>query len=162
MTEERRKKMDLPDRRANTYEALSNRLDAHVKKSEDHLSRWIRRGLVAYAIIGIACAVALVGFGIALDRITDNRELFVRAECEKTNQRNTDTSNQLIGLAAEDAQNRKTAAGKIEVQRRRDVTLALIDALAPVEDCDYQVDLALGRVTPTPTPSPTSTPGASP
>jgi hypothetical protein len=156
--EDQRRPMGLPDRRKNTYEALEKRLDDHLEEIEDRFSRWFTRGLVAFSIMALCSAAALVGFGINLMQIKDNRTLFVRTECEATNKRNHDTSAQLIFLAEQDADKRKTQAGKDEVYRRRDVTLALIDALAPPENCEYKVKLALGEVEPTPVPTRTPAP----
>lgn len=156
--EEQRKPLGLPDRRANTYEALERRLDAHIHKIEARFQRWFLLGLIAFALIGLTSTAALIGFGINLHNIKENRELFVRNECETTNKRNKDTSQGLILAAQEDIEHRDTAAGKLEVQRRRDVTLALIDLLAPLQNCDYLVDVALGRATPTPVPTPRKEP----
>lgn len=153
--DDRRRRMALPDRRRHTYDALEKKLDHHLEIIEDRFERWFKRGLAAFVIIALCSTAALIGFGINLNQIKDNRERYTRTECENTNKRNHDTSAQLTEAAQADIDKRHTQAGKDEVTRRRDVTLALIDALAPVRNCDYEVDLAMGRVKPTPTPTKT-------
>jgi hypothetical protein len=154
--------MGLPDRRQNTYEALEKKLDGHISAIEEKFDRWFRRGLIIMAFIGLCCAAAIGGTWIALGEIQDTREEFVRSQCESQNKHNKDTSAQLIGLAALDEKRRKTEAGKEEVRNRRDVTLALIEALAPKQDCDFLVRVASGKATPTPEPSPIPSPTLSP
>lgn len=167
-------------------DTLGKELDNHISRTEKELSSWIKRGLIAFAVIGLACTVALFGFGIVLSEqketadqlkivveqnenvvkqnektahdIQEQRAESVQNDCESTNKRNQDTSNQLIALAKEDEDNQKTEAGKQEVRRRRDVTLALIDLLQPVQDCAYLVAVTLGQISPTPVPSPVPTP----
>lgn len=130
MTDERRR-LELPDRRKHTYEELEVKLDAYINKIETRLSRWLRRGLIAFAIIGVACVVALAGFGIVLRQIQQQRYDF----CVSQNERRTNTTATLVAAAKEDEDDRKTEAGKAEVRRRRDVTLGLIQAIAPNQDC---------------------------
>lgn len=166
------RRMGIPDRRKNTYEELEKKLDSHIEVIEKKFDRWFRRGLAIVALIGLCCAGALVGVYIVLGELTNTREEFTRSQCEAQNKHNTDTSGQLTVLAQIDEKKRKTEAGKTEVRRRRDVTLALIDALAPVRDCEYLVKLSVGDATPTPVPTvpppptpsstPTSTPKESP
>lgn len=68
-----------------------------------------------------------------------SREEAVRTDCEDQNRRNINTSISLVMAAAADEAARKTDAGRMEVIRRRDVTLALIDALAPKKNCADEV-----------------------
>lgn len=166
--EENRRKLNLPDRRQHTYDELAKRLDEHIEKhekaleeqakehdkaikqyaqhSEDRLSRFFSKALIAFAVIGLISAGSLFGFGVVLqnqseasDDIQTQREESIRTACEDTNKRHDDTSAQLVMLADADEAKRKTEAGKAEVRRRRDVTLALIDAISPHQDCDKLV-----------------------
>ena len=156
-TEDRRR-LTLPDRRKNTYEALERRLDLHIQAIEDRFQRWFIRGLVAFAIIALCSTAALVGFGLNLNQIKDNRRLFVRSYCETTNARHESATTALTVGSNEDIAKAPNEAAANEIRRRRDVTLALIDAIAPVEDCEFLVDLALGDAAPTPSPVPGETP----
>lgn len=157
--------MGIPDRRKNTYVELERKLDAHIDKIEAKFDRWFRRGLVIVALIGLCCAIALVGVYVVLGEIKDTREEFTRTQCEAQNNHNKNTSKALTVAAQHDIDNAKknlpTSQGKVsakEIENRRDVTLALIDALSPVQNCDYLVKLSVGDATPTPVPSPTQTP----
>lgn len=49
------------------HEELKEELTAHADRIETRLRRFYSRALGAFAVIGIACAIALVGFGIVLD-----------------------------------------------------------------------------------------------
>lgn len=154
MEEEEQRNLNLPDRRKHTYENLEKKLDKHLIFIENRFRRWLIGGLTAFSIIGITSAIALVGFGIILSELRETRELFVQSACETTNTNHEGAVTALRQGSDIDIANAPTEAAKNEIRRRRDVTIALIDAIAPVEDCDYLVDLALGRVEPTPTPTP--------
>jgi hypothetical protein len=49
------------------HEELKEELTAHADRIETRLRRFYSRALGAFAVMGIACAVALVGFGVVLD-----------------------------------------------------------------------------------------------
>lgn len=155
-----RRELALPDRRKNTYEQLEERLDTHIGEIEKQFSRWFVRGLIAFAIIGIACAVSLVGFGIVLNEVSDTadqvqaqtaankataaqiqqqRQDSIKTECERTNKRHDGAESALVQGSNQDQANAKDAAARKEIRRRRDVTLALLDALAPHQDCEALV-----------------------
>lgn len=92
--------------------------------------------------------------------IQASRSEAIRRACEDQNKKNKDTSDRLTALAQADINNAKTRAAKTEIRRRRDVTLALIDALAPSENCDERVQrLAPDTTKPTVTVTPTPTRG---
>ena len=94
----------------------------------------IPRWQLILAYILIAGAFAFTTYNVVHDG-QNTQEAIVR-ECQVTNQRHDDTYKSLVDAAAIDEDNAKTGAAKAEVRRRRDVTLALIDALAPKRDCD--------------------------
>jgi hypothetical protein len=119
--------------------------------------------LVAFAIIGGTSFVALFLYGQVLAQVKDTRMDFVRSTCMSQNKTHDDTYSALVAAAAKDEADRKTEAGKAEVRRRRDVTLGLIDLLAPKQDCEYLVKLSVGEAEPTPVPTiPKPTPEATP
>lgn len=149
--EERREPLDIPDRRKNTYEELQKCLDDHIDHIETQFQKWFVRGLVAFSIIALTSAVALAGFGINLRSIQNTRKEFVRTTCQNTNDRHDDTYRRLIALSQVDQNNAKTEAAKKEIRRRRDVTLGLIDALSPKQDCAYLVKIAVGEIDPSKT-----------
>lgn len=100
------------------------------------LHHFFRRIWWIVILIGVTSTLGLVGYGFALAEIQSQR----LEVCVDGNTRHDNTSAQLVKLAAEDEAQRKTEAAKAEVRRRRDVTLGLIDALAPHRDCDELVD----------------------
>src|SRR5436190_8909572 len=58
----------IADRREQGWhEELKEELTAHADRIETRLRRFYSRALGAFAVMGIACAVALVGFGVVLD-----------------------------------------------------------------------------------------------
>lgn len=164
---------EMPDRRRHGYLELEEKLDAHAEAISRRFHKRFRGMLVAFAIIGMTSAIALAGFGVLLgdQRETSNqlqvlvkqneqasieiqtqRENSIRAQCQEQNARNRNTSNALIHAAGVDMASRTTEAEKAEVKRRRDVTLGLIDALAPVQDCDAKVKQAVQEPPPTKEP----------
>lgn len=155
MNEERRR-LNLPDRRKNTYDQLEGHLDERLDKIEERVAKWLRRGLYAFAIVGITSTVALGGFGYVLRAVQIQRyELCVEQNAEHDN-----TESQLRAAAAIDEFAAKTEAAKAEIRRRRDVTIELIDALAPKRNCRDTVEVigGFGIAEPSPTPTPTRTP----
>jgi hypothetical protein len=147
----------LPDRRQPATEgrreedvdALDKKLDSKFGVLRDRLERFIRRATLGFAVLGIACAVGLFGFGLVLKRETENsddiqaqRKNFVEQSCKEQNERHDKTYSALVAAAAADEAKRTTEAAKAEVRRRRDVTLGLIDALAPKQDCAKLIEQA--------------------
>ena len=106
---------------------------------KNELRHFFKKIWLVVIIIGATSTLALIGYGFALAEIQQQR----LEVCEDGNTRHDNTSNKLIALAAEDEAQRKTEAGKAEVRRRRDVTLGLIDALAPHRDCDKVVETGI-------------------
>lgn len=57
-----------PDRReSGWHEDIKEELNAHADRIETRVRRFYSRALGAFAVMGISCAVALVGFGVVLD-----------------------------------------------------------------------------------------------
>lgn len=180
MTEDGKDQRDpnVPGRR--DTDTLAAELDAHIAKTEERLSRWLKRGLVAFGIIGITCAVALCLFGMVLKEqkstadqletlVQQNRQIVLDiqqqrrdatlVDCEKTNARNAGTQKALKDGSDQDIANAPTEAAKDEIRRRRDVTIGLINAVSPVQDCQALVKEAVQPPkSTTPIPTPTETP----
>lgn len=154
MTPERR---ILPDRRENTHEELMQAFENHIGRTEARLHRFFVRALVAIAVIGLACAVSLFGFGIVLHKqqntadqlavlveqnkqfaidIQEQRRDSILESCNTQNARHDGAINALMEGSDLDQKNAPNEAARAEIRRRRDVTIALLDALAPVEDCE--------------------------
>lgn len=129
---------------------LAKSTQALAASTQERFRRWFIVGLLAFSVIGLASGVAIIGYGFVIknqrktaartaQRIQDQREATVRGNCETTNTRNRRTSEKLIAASKLDLSTAKTAAQRSDIRRRRDFTLALIDALVPIEDCDQKV-----------------------
>jgi multisubunit Na+/H+ antiporter MnhE subunit len=102
------------------------------------VARW--QLLLAYIFIGIAFAVAVS----ALSEDNEATQSAITRDCRETNLRNIQTKKILIKRSSIDiakatanakARKQNPELFKKEIEGRRDVTLALIDALAPVRNC---------------------------
>lgn len=147
-----RRQTGIPDRRRGTLEALESHVDEHIEKIEHRLSKWLIRGLVAYAVIAVACVVALVGFGIALDQIQDTRKEFVKANCEAQNKRHDQTISKFKEISQEAIKKHPEQAEQIKAAREPNTQI--IDVLAPKQDCEALSKVAVGEEAP---PPPTTT-----
>lgn len=157
-----RRKMNIPDRRKNTYRALENKVDEYFDHIEARLSRFFTKALFIFATISLTSAFALLGFGIVLgnqrdtndkleeqvkanqEQVKANRRLglaiqeqrrnFIFDSCREQNRRNRNTK-RTLRLGANIDQRNAPLEARAEIRRRRNVTLGLIDALAPVQNC---------------------------
>lgn len=161
MTPERR---ILPDRREHTHAELMEAFENHIGRTEARLHRFFKRALIAIAIIGAACTVSLFGFGIVLSEqqktadqlavlVAQNKQFTIDIQkqrkdsiietCTAQNARHDGAVKALREGSDIDQENAKTEAAKAEIRRRRDVTIALLDALAPVENCKAKAQAAV-------------------
>jgi hypothetical protein len=119
-----------PERRKG-YAEIKLTIDQRMGYLEQCFRRWLTRGLIAFAIIGLASTVALIGYGVVLRQAAHDR----LEACENRNDRHDNAVNALIVGSNEDIQNAPTEAAKTEIKRRRDVTLAIIAGVAPKVVC---------------------------
>jgi hypothetical protein len=159
VTEEERRRLEIPDRRKNTYAALEAKVHEYFDAVEARLNRFFAKALFIFATISITSAIALLGFGILLGdqrdtndklerevqtnrrlglAIQDQRRNLISDSCKEQNDRNRNTKNALRIQAAIDERNAPPEA-RAEIRRRRDVTFLLIDALVPVKNCQQEV-----------------------
>lgn len=123
-----------PERRRSGDDLTGRRQGYDQLKAElHHFFRLVWAVIIA---IGVTSTLALVGYGFALREVQNQR----REVCTMNNKRHDDTYAALTKEAAADEAARPTEKGKAEVRRRRDVTLGLIDLLAPKVDCDTVVE----------------------
>lgn len=134
------------DRRKNGYEEVERKLDLHAAEIEARFSRWFVVGLIAFSIIAVTSGVALIGYGLVLRSQADftrdiqqQRREATFDTCKETNDRNKHTKQALLAGSGKDQLNAPDGAAKLEIRRRVQVTFALIDALAPVQNCDKLV-----------------------
>lgn len=169
---------NLPERRRHGYNELEKKLNEHADAIEQRFHKRYRGMLIAFSVIGLACAIALFGFGILLSRqsvqqdklvkqqkqlarlssanrdlvfdIQEQRKNSIREICEADNKRNNDTSKAIIKVSQKTIQKAPSEAAREAIRQRIAVTLGLIDSLAPKEDCDKKVKAAVKPVDPKP------------
>ena len=128
--EENRRRLNLPDRRKNTYQQLEERLDEHIDKIEAYVHRWIKRGLIACAIIGTACVLGLAGFGYVLREVQRQRH----EACLNQNRRHDATVKAFRNEAANFLKDHPEQRAAVLASRA--ANLRIINALAPQQNCD--------------------------
>jgi hypothetical protein len=143
----------FPDRRKHGYKELEDKLDKHATEIKDRLAIFIRRGLIAFAIVGVFTTLALFGFGYLLreqhkttDLIQEQRRDAVRTTCEEQNKRH-DRTVAVLERVLRDAE-KKTPERKAQIEAARASNLLLINALAPHRDCAQLIHLAVPEVNP--------------
>lgn len=133
------KEENLPDRRRHGYKELEEKLETHAvelqerhtqhaAKIEDRLNHFFARALAAFAVIGVVCGLALLGFGLVLDGqsqitkdIQTQRFNTLVLNCDQQNRRHDDA------IAESEQRLSKNVQGAV---------IAIIDALQPyVENC---------------------------
>lgn len=102
------------------------------RREEEVLQRWIKRMTIFMAIFGMCSAVALGGFGYILRQ--DAKERI--AACEERNDRHDAAIKALVDGSDQDQRNAPNEAARKEIRRRRDVTIGIIDGIAPKVNCD--------------------------
>lgn len=146
------------------YDDANAKLDAHIKENDARLRKFFIGALIAFSIIGLATTASLVGFGIVLREqqktadqlatlvkqnqqfaidIQKQRKDSIIESCTAQNARHDGSVKALVQGSDIDQENAPTEAARKEIRRRRDVTIALLDALAPVEDCKKKADAAV-------------------
>lgn len=146
------------------YDDANAKLDAHIQENDARLRRFFIGALIAFSIIGLACTGSLIGFGIVLhaqqqtaDQLTElveqnkqftadiqkQRRSSIIEGCSTQNARHDGALKALTEGSDLDQKNAPDEATRAEIRRRRDVTIALLDALAPVEDCQAKAKAAV-------------------
>lgn len=126
---------------------------------EQRFHRWFIIGLIAFVLIGLSTTAGLFGFAYVLSEVQDNRKEFIRTSCEATNKRNRDTITKLTELSNKSANEATSPAEKKRIKQSLPGTIALINALSPVQDCDQLVLVAQGKAeAPPPAPQPKGKP----
>jgi len=164
---------DSPGRR--DYDDANAALGRHIEENDERLKKFFTRALISIAIVGFFTTASLVGFGIVLNEqqntqdqlqktqdqltilvannkksaadIQQQRKDSIRNSCEETNTRYIGSRDALIKGSDEDQKNAANEAARVEIRRRRDVTLALLKALQPYKNCDAEVTKAVQPTT---------------
>ena len=114
---------------------------------KQELHRFFRRVWGVTIVIGLACFVGLAGLSLL---IKHEHEDALRL-CENQNIRHDNALSALYAGSNQDQLNTDDKISAAEIRRRRDVTIGLIDALAPKTNCENPAPVkALPQVTPIP------------
>lgn len=139
------------------YDDANAALGRHIEQNDSRLRRFFVGAMIAFAIIGVACTVSLIGFGIVLNDqqntanqlkvlveqnkqfaidIQEQRKNAIIETCTEQNARHDGSVDALRQGSDIDQKNAPNEKARKEIRRRRDVTIALLDALAPVQNCN--------------------------
>lgn len=121
--------MELPDRRKNTYDKLENHLDERLDVIEHRVSKWIKRGLIAFGVIGLFCTGSLGGMTIVIHDSQQQRYEF----CIAQNKRHDNTLIE-IEKANEEAIKRSPEFKQM-IRDGETSTKRIINAIAPKANC---------------------------
>lgn len=135
----------MRERRTNGDDLTGRR--GGYKELKGELHHFFRRIWIVIILIGVTSVGGLGGLGLLLR----HEQQDARTQCQNRNIRHDNAIYQLIDGSNQDQLNTDDAITQEEIRRRRDVTIGLIDALAPKTDCDNPVPVkALPAVTPIP------------
>lgn len=146
MSEEDRR--HLPSRRQADFEHLDEKIDLRFDDLTAKIARFIRKSLVGFIVLGLACTLALIGFGVSLGRIKDTRKDFVYDSCTAQNKRHDNTVTEFYTLA--ERAKKKYPKMAAQIDDSVESNLRLIDALAPKLDCKKLSEVAVGDANPPP------------
>lgn len=122
---------------------------------EKRFHKWFLTGMVAFVLLGLTTVAAGFGFSYLLGQIQKNRERFIHDNCSAQNTRNTVTVTKLTELTNEAANEARSQGEKRRINQSLEGSLAIINALVPVQDCDMLVKVARGEAeAPPPEPQP--------
>lgn len=146
--ERKRRNPNVPDRRKYTYEELVKRIDDHSAAVDNRLHRFFGKALAVFVIIGLTSAISLFGFSIVLKEFSDTRKEFIMTSCVAQNQRHDETFRKFRQASAK-AIKRDPKHAK-EIRANIQDSLAIIEALAPKQDCGQLIKVAEGKSKPPP------------
>lgn len=129
------------------YKELEDKFNNHAEDIQQRFRRWFILGMVAFACVALTSSAALVGFGFLLskqsettDEIQSQRKAAIRTSCEDQNERHDRTTDG-IRRAANFAIKQHPERAE-EIRQNTQVSIGLIDLLAPHQDCDALVKRA--------------------
>jgi hypothetical protein len=135
-------------RKSGWHEEVLVALNGHADRIENRLKRWIRKITIGFVILGMACALALVGYGYLLrqqhkttDRIQAQRKEFTRQSCVDQNIRHEHSLN-VINSVIRKAE-KKNPELKKNYEASKTANILLINALVPKQNCAALVKAAV-------------------
>lgn len=146
--ERKRRNPEIPDRRKYAYTELVKRIDDHTEAVDNRLHRFFIKALAIFVIIGLTSAISLFGFSIVLKEFANTRKDFIRTSCEAQNLRHDATISKLNQAAKRAIKRNPKFADDIRAGIADNI--AIIDALAPKQDCGQLIKVAEGKSKPPP------------
>lgn len=123
----------LQDRRKNEYADLKRSIDTRADENDKRLSGFIRKTLVAFAILGIASTVSLIGFSIVLGKIQQERYDNVYQSCIQQNEQHDKTLKKTDALLSP---KHSKPGQEIQLAKTKIFVRLVVDELRPkVDDC---------------------------
>ena len=136
---------ELPDRRRHGYRELEQKLDKHAHDLDVRLSKFFRKCLIAFAIIGITSAIAIGGYGLVLrtqgkqaDEIQQQREFSIRTACVDQNVRHDNTIDELNKASAKLIE--ENPGQKKAIEASVAANTKILEAAIPKKDCKKLVN----------------------
>jgi hypothetical protein len=96
---------------------------------ENQFARWLKRGLIAFSIMGLFCTLALVGMTFAIREIQNQRF----DNCVAQNERHDNTLAKLSDATADAVKKHPELAD--QVKEGQAANEGIINAIAPKLDC---------------------------
>lgn len=135
------------------YRELENKINEQAEVNRRQFHRWFVGALVAVGLIALCASAGIFGFGIVLDKqksFTSNLQQFaqdiqqqrrdtIRGSCEDQNQRHDKTTRRLIRAKHAAEKQVSTFQARMKIRNNAEVSLALIDSLVPLQNCDQVV-----------------------
>jgi hypothetical protein len=118
--------------RRQDYKDVNLTIDERVSFVEQCVRRWIIRGIIGFAIIGITSTLAIAGYGYIL---REQHEAALEL-CKNANIRHDNAITALKVGSDLDQKNAPNEAARAEIRRRRDVTIGIINGISPKIDCE--------------------------
>jgi hypothetical protein len=125
------------------YRDLEDQLTKHANAVQARFHRWLVFGLIAFSIIALTSAAGLVGFGVLLKKqgnttaeIQRQRHDTIERNCKDQNERHDRTARALNRAVVVAVRKAKTQKLKRAIRENSEVSLGLIDLLAPKQDCE--------------------------
>jgi hypothetical protein len=124
------------------YNELKNKIQKMAEKNEARLHRWLVLGLAAFVIVGLSSTAAIVGLTILLGKqkhvtteIQAQRKDTIRKNCQDQNKRHDRTLARLDTAEKNAEKHAKTLRRKMKIRNNTEISIGLIDALAPRQNC---------------------------
>lgn len=134
------------------YNELKRNIKDMAQKNEDRLHRWLVRGLIAFGIVGLSSTAAIIGMAIVVhnqknvtNSIQAQRRNTILGNCQDQNRRHDRTLARLAKAEKDAEAKANTLQQRMKIRNGTEVSIGLIDSLAPHQNCERVVREATGQ-----------------